>query len=523
MLLVVVLTALYGSTSVHAGTSMPKIFGDNMVLQRDIPVPVWGTAIKGEEIKVSFNGQVKVAVAGQDGKWMVKLDAMEANTKGEELVVNASNTITFKNVVVGEVWLCSGQSNMTFPLSDSLTGNEVIKNSDEDNIRIFNVKTLLSTVAADDVTPANTWAKASPNTIRSFSAVGYFFAKRLQKELNVTVGLIGSNWGGTRIEPWTPPAGFRNIPELKAISDKVDGWLPSTPQGKLNYSKAFDNIEKWLPEARSAFAVGNRIPEMPSLPGPLANNSSEPTAIYNGMIHGLIPYAIRGAIWYQGEANVNDGVSYLYKMQALIHGWRSVWSQGDFPFYFVQIANYGPCQENPNAYPGWANLREGQRRALEIENTGMAVVIDIGNPKDIHPKNKIDVGERLALWALAKTYRKSDIVFSGPIYKTHKIEGNKVIISFDNVGKGLMVGLKKDIDPTLEVKDGKLGRFSISDKNKKWFWADASIVGDTVVVSSDKVTEPMNVRYAYQDSPDGANLYNKNGLPASPFTTEILK
>jgi sialate O-acetylesterase len=317
-----------------------------------------------------------------------------------------------------------------------------------------------------------------PNSAAGFSAVGYFFGRRLQQELKVPVGLVGSNWGGTRIEPWVSPAGFRSVDELKAIADEVDAY---TAESK----------------------IGN----------------GSPSAIYNAMIHPLAPFAMRGAIWYQGESNGGEGESYFHKTRALVNGWRKLFNP-DLAFYWVQLADFQKATDDPAGGDGWAKLREAQRKALDIEHTGMAVIIDIGEANDIHPRNKQDVGARLAHWALHQTYDKKDVVASGPLYKGHKVEGDAIRLSFDHVGGGLMVGKKEGLEPTAEEKGGKLARFAIAGADKKWRWAEATIDGSDVVVKSPDISNPVAVRYAYSMNPEGANLYNKAGLPASPFRTD---
>ena len=332
--------------------------------------------------------------------------------------------------------------------------------------------------------------------------------------------MIDASWGGSRIEEWTPPVGFKLVPELENITQIVESWDPTTEVGQKSWTEFFSQLKKWLPRAEKALAERKPLPMIPKQPGPELSNQ-EPTKLYNGMIHPFIPYAIRGVIWYQGENNGWEEDSYFHKMKAVILGWRQLWGLGDFPFYYVQLANHREPNKDPAGEDsaGWSRVREAQRKSLSIANTGMAVTIDIGEAIYLHPKNKQDVGKRLALWALAKDYKKN-LVYSGPLYKNHKAEGNKIIIHFDHVGSGLMVGEKKGLAPVAEIKGWTLKQFAISGDDKKWFWADARIIGDKVVVSSDKVKKPVHVRYAYSMNPEGCNLYNKEGLPASPFRTD---
>lgn len=464
-------------TFAHAEVKLASIFGDSMVLQRDLPVPVWGWADAGEDVTVTFGKQMKKAKADQEGRWQVKLEALNANADGQTLSVTGSNAIELKDVLVGEVWICSGQSNMEWSLGNSLNPQEEVAAADHPLIRLFNVPGHTTSPVAKDECPGN-WQVCQPESAKGFSAVGYFFGRRLLQELNVPIGLVGSNWGGTRIEPWTSPAGFHSVPELKAIADQVD-----------------------------AYDEGTKV------------SGSSPSAIYNAMIHPLAPCAMRGAIWYQGESNGNEGESYYHKTQALVNGWRKLFNP-DLAFYWVQLANFRQPTDSAEGGDGWARLREAQRKALNIKHTGMAVITDIGEAADIHPRNKQDVGWRLSQWALHQTYGKQDFVPSGPLYKGHKVEGDSIRLSFDHVGSGLMVGEKIGLEPTKEVADGKLQRFAIAGADKKWHWAEATIDGRDVVVKSAKVAEPVAVRYAYSMNPVGANLYNNEGIPASPFRTD---
>jgi sialate O-acetylesterase len=479
---------------VSAEVKLPNVIGNGMVLQRDLPVPIWGWAEKGEKISVSFAGQTKTTKAGDDGKWMIKLDKLEANAKASSLTVKGSNEIKLDDVLVGEVWICSGQSNMEWRLSGTTNAKEEVAAADHPLIRLFDVPGhKVHPQPQERLAIPTEWKVCEPKSSGGFSAVGYFFGRRLQKELDVPVGLIGSNWGGTRIEPWTTLAGFESVPELSKEANQVKGYKGDTKVG-----------------------------------------GGSPAAIYNQMVHPLAPFAMRGGIWYQGESNGGEHMSYYHKKHALVNGWRKVFQNKNLAFYWVQLANFqkpnvrvvqDPKKEfsNPGGGDGWAKIREAQTKALDIPHTGMAVAIDLAdahNPRDIHPRNKQDVGGRLAQWALHQTYGKKDLVPTGPFYKSHQVKGSKIHLSFDHVGKGLMVGKKTKLEPTAEVKDGKLEHFSIAGEDKKWVWADATIDGDTVVVSSKEVKKPVAVRYGFTMNPANANLYNKDGIPALPFRTD---
>ena len=477
--------------SAHA-VRLPAVINANMVLQRDMQVPIWGWGDAGEKITVSFAGQSKSATVGKNGKWMLKLDKLEANAKPSNLTVKGNNEIKLGNILVGEVWICSGQSNMEWKVAQCANAKEEIAMANHSAIRLFDVPGHTVHPLPQDKGKGE-WKVCSPSTISSFSATGYYFGRRIHKELNVPVGLVGSNWGGTRIEPWTTLDGFQSVPELSEQAKSV-----------------------------AAYTADKKV------------GGASPSAIYNSMVHPLTPYAMRGAIWYQGESNGGEGITYYQKKHALVKGWRKAFQNPDLGFYWVQLCNFRKAnvvevkdpkkeESRPEGGDGWAKLREAQTQALDLKHTGMAVIIDLAdanNPNDIHPKNKQDVGGRLAQWALHQTYDKKNMVPSGPLYSGHKIKGNQVHLSFKNVGKGLIVGKKEKLEPTKQIKNGSLKHFSIAGADKKWHWADAKIIGDKVVLSSKDVKTPVAARYAFTLNPADANLYNKEGLPAGPFRTD---
>ncbi|MDA7881289.1 hypothetical protein N9A94_03205 [Akkermansiaceae bacterium] len=465
-----------------ADVTVSKVFGDHMVLQQGSPIRVWGTADPGESVSVTLGGKSAQAKADATGTWRVDLAALSADGKAHTMTVKGKNTVELKDILLGEVWICSGQSNMEWGVNGALNPKEEIAAADYPQIRLFNVPGHVAKPDPDN-DPRGQWQICSPQTIAGFSAVGYYFGRELQKELKVPIGLVGTNWGGTRIEPWTPPVGFKAVPNLNDYVENLEAIAKTRKEG-----------------------------------GQAANPKGGAVQIYNGMVHALTPLSVRGAIWYQGESNAGDGLRYDDLKEALVKGWRSVFQNDELSFYWVQLANFQDPGDKPEG-GGWGPVREGQRRALRLPKTGMAVTIDIGNAKDIHPKNKQDVGKRLALLALAKDYQK-DVVFSGPLYKAMKKEGSKIRLSFDHVGAGLMTGEKTGLDPVKETKGAELARFSIQDKDGKWHWAKARIDGKTIVVWHDEVKSPQHVRFGYESNPDGINLYNKDGLPASPFTTD---
>lgn len=499
---------LFTQPIVHAEVTLPRVIGNNMVLQRDMEVPIWGWASADEEITITLSTEdggaesvfSTTVTPDAEGNWQIRLPAMEAGGP-YTLRVIGSNTLELTNVLFGEVWVCSGQSNMQWSVSASKDSEVEIAAADYPNIRLFYVPRVPSGLPQNDVEAD--WYETNPETIANFSAVAYYFGRKLYKNLDVPIGLINTSWGGTRIEPWTPPAGFASVPTLESISKEIqeadENYLQQLPQ-------KMKAIEVWIAETRKALATGARLTQMPDNRHSLRHHA-RPTGLYNGMVHPLVPYAIRGALWYQGESNLRDGMRYHEKMKALINGWRKVWGQGDFPFYFVQLApfNYGGRDVTPFFLP---QIWEAQTATLALPNTGMAVTTDIGNLRDIHPRNKQDVGRRLALWALAKTYGREDVTYSGPLYKSMTVEGNAIRLSFDHVGSGLMA---RDEKP--------LTWFEIAGEDKQFVEAQAMVDGDAIVVSTDTVANPVAVRFGWHQSAE-PNFVNKEGLPASPFRTD---
>ena len=514
ILAVVVAATLFSFDPLQADVKLSGVFGDHMVLQQELPIRLFGWADTGEKITAEMSGKTATAVAGDDGYFRVELPAMKADGKPHTLTVKGKNTVTLNDVLLGEVWICSGQSNMEWTVNGSMNPKQEIAAANHPMIRLFNVPGHVQgpTPGTD---PRGKWEICSPQTVPGFSAVGYYFGRKLQQELKVPIGLVGTNWGGTRIEPWTPPVGFKQVPSLGDYVASVNGADPRSDEGKQKRRDYLNGVENWLKQARANAESGKAFGDPPR--GNFAPKGGA-TYIYNGMVHALTPLSARGAIWYQGESNAGDGLRYNYLKEALVRGWRSVFENDDLSFYWVQLANFQNPSDDP-AGGGWGPVREGQRRALRLPGTGMAVIIDIGEARDIHPRNKQDVGARLALWALAKDYGKQ-IVPSGPLYKSMKVEGNKIRVLFDYAGSGLMAGKKEGLDPTREVAGAELTHFSIQDGQGKWHWAKARIDGDSVVVWADGVDKPQHVRLGYQSNPVGFNLYNREGLPASPFTTD---
>ncbi len=481
---------------------LPHIFGDHMVLQRDLAVPVWGWADAGEKITVEFAGQKKTVAADAAGRWMVRLDAMPASAESRKLVVISANIRReFDDVLVGEVWLCSGQSNMEFTMGGSSEAKEDIPAANYPLIRHIAIPKVTSAVPKDDVTAD--WKVCSPSTAAGFTAAGYFFAVEIHKQLNVPVGLIHSSWGGTLIEPWTTPEGFTLAPTLEGIHQRVVMANSQSPEYKAKLREVIGKTETWLDKTKKLLTEPGTVEPMPAMPPGLESltKNSDPCALFNAMIHPLVPFGIRGALWYQGESNHFDGKLYTDKMLALIEGWRKIWGEGPFPFYYVQIAPYKYGEEEPGVIPVFW---EAQAAAQAITNTGMVVINDIGNINDIHPKNKKEVGRRLALQALAKTYGKAGIVWSGPTFKSLKPEGAQLRVTFDHAE-----GLK--------TRDGKApSHFEIIGPETDFVAADAKIDGDSVLLSSPACPAPVAVRYAWNKIAE-PNLCNGAGLPVGAF------
>ena len=519
-LLVVSLLA-FAPLPAHADVILNAVFTDHMILQRDMPVPVYGTAEPGEKVTVAFAGKEKSVVADKDGKWSVKLDAMKVSTTPAVMTVSGKNKLTLNDILMGDIWICSGQSNMEWVLGACNRPDDLA----QANVPMIRLYQMRGTAAPTPRTEFNClpWTPCTPESVKNFPAVGYYFGRKVLQETGVPIGLIRSALGGTAIEPWTPYAELAMVPELAKEKEILDQQIKTYVDTLAALPLKITN---YVSEARKALSSNTQLPEPPVLPVyPISNNPKRDwNCLYNGHIHALTRFAIKGVLWYQGEGNTTNAETYFAKKRALIGGWRRAWDQGDFPFYFVQLANYG----NPDTIAGaddggWAKLRMAQLKSLAITNTGMAVAIelaDIGNPHDVHAKNKKDVGERLALWALAKDYGKKNLVYSGPLFKDMKVEGAKIRIAFDSVGSGLTVATKKGYDPVVKEPRGKLRKFAIAGDDKKWVWADAVIDGKTVVVSSPEVPKPVAVRYAFAANPDGCNLYNNEGLPASPFRTD---
>jgi sialate O-acetylesterase len=624
----------------QADVRLPKVFGDNMVLQRDQPITIWGWASPKEKVTIQFDKQSKTAVANRNGEWKINLDAVSAGGP-YQLTVKGKNALTFNNVLVGDVWICSGQSNMEWTVSQSKDAMNEIAAANYPTIRHIKIPNRIATDQQKDIEEGE-WKVCSPATAGTFTAVGYYFARQLTKELNVPIGLINSTWGGTHVETWISREGFESSDEFKsmiasmprldldslakvkqlqqrrqveAAQGKVedpataiqwkeptfddsqwkamrvpghweqqslptlDGvvWFRKTitltadqaaqnanlelamiddsDETFVNGRKVGETKNKWnekrrysippgvLKEGKNLIAVrvedygwgggihgsnddvkiqvgGQQIPlagdwnfRVESI---LANSgigpNSYPTLLFNAMINPIIPYSMKGVIWYQGESNADRAKQYEKSFPLMITDWRKHWGQDDFPFYFVQLASYNSNNGTSEKGSAWAELREAQTATLSLPNTGMAVTTDIGDPIDIHPRNKQDVGKRLAAIALLRTYGKN-VVDSGPTFKSFDVKENKIVIHFDNIGSGLMV---KD-------KYGYLKGFEIAGSDQKFKYAKAEIQGNDIIVYHDDIRQPVAVRFGWADDASDNNLFNKEGFPAVPFRTDRWK
>ncbi len=498
--------ALTFGPAARAEVRLPKVFSSHMVLQREMPLVIWGWAQPGETVNVELATEKQQTTANDKGEWKVTVPAMKAGGP-YTLTVTGSNTVRFDDVMLGEVWLCSGQSNMEMGIGMVQHGKEEIAAANNPGIRLLMVPNRWTPEPQNDM--AGTWKLCNPQTIAEdgwggFSATAYFFGRELHKKLGVTIGLIDSTWGGTRIESWTPPEGFGLVPALKHDHEQLQIADPHTQVHQQRLDKVLKETEQWLGSARQALTAQTNVPPMPTYPAELLppHDLQNPTALYNGMIYPLHPFTIRGAIWYQGESNSGEGMLYADRMKALIEGWRQVWGEGDFPFYFVQIAPYTYGSKPEVIGEFW----EAQTAAQSVKNSGMAVINDIGNLKDIHPANKQEVGRRLALWALAKTYGEKNLVYSGPAFKEMNVEDNKLRLTFDHVDGGL------------KSRDGKpLTWFEVIDANDGGFVkADATIDGSSIVLSAPSVNHPVAMRFAWSMLAE-PNLMNAEGLPAGAF------
>ncbi len=494
-----------------AGSARPDVvpaplFTDGAVLQRDKVLPVWGRADRGEKVTVSFAGQTLQATAGQDGRWIVYFDPVPASAEGAELTFSAKNRVTLRDVVVGEVWLASGQSNMEWPVARSTNAAHEIATAHFPLLRHLKVEPAVAELPADTVRTSG-WQPATPATVGAFSGVAYFFARDLQQKLGVPVGVIESTWGGTPVESWMSPVALGSDPAFAVVRERWQKALADYPTAHAAYGA---RLAEWIANEAAVKSRGTIIhgdwirknprPRAPRGPG----DPWTPTGLFNGMINPLLPCALRGVIWYQGESNAERAGEYRGLFGAMITAWRAHFAQGDVPFFWVNLANY-KAPEDPTGRR-YAFLREAQTQTLALPNTGQALAIDIGHPDDIHPTNKQDVGRRLALLAKHRVY---DLVVDdqGPTFESSTREGAALRVRFVYAGTGLT------------ARDRPVQSLEIAGADKVFRPATGKIERDTLLVSSPEVTQPVAVRYAWRNAPD-ANLYSGAGLPAVPFRTD---
>jgi sialate O-acetylesterase len=534
--------ALAGLSSLRAEVRLNGIFTDHLVLQRNVAVPIWGTAAPAETVHVEFAHQRHTTQADAQGRWTARLEPMAANAQGADLIVRGLQTaITLHDVVIGEVWLAGGQSNMRFPLSSAHDATEVLPTATDSLLRVFNVT--MQTAAEPLASVKGKWQPSTPTAARDFTAVGFFFARELREKLGVPIGIISASWGGTPIETWISLQGFRQPP---ALTVPLQAWdkavaehrrVQSEPKLASDYEA---DLARWRREVQPAFNAATKayneandaglkvgpkpVPAWPEpqnpdpmgMPSP-SRRPQTPTISFNGMIAPLVPYALRGVIWYQGEANGGAGIEYRALFPRLIQDWRAQWGTA-FPFLFVQLPM---CYDDPLpvAEKGWPWLREAQFLTLREPRTSMAITLDVGNPANVHPANKRDVGHRLALLARRDVYGEN-LVATGPLYSGISLEGERIRVRFRETGSGLVIGQApwraRGVDP---LPTDQLIGFYVAGADRQWHAAEARVEGDSVLVTSKAVAVPVAVRYGWANSPR-CNLYNREGLPAAPFRSD---
>jgi sialate O-acetylesterase len=495
-----------------AELSVPHFFSDHMILQRERAAAIWGKADAGAEVTVSFKGRSAAAKAAADGQWRAQIETGAADAQGAALTISSgAEKIEIQDVLVGEVWFASGQSNMFYTMNRSPEYVGLIAESQHPALRMFNAPLVTSEENQEDI--EGTWKAATPETVPDYSAVAFFFARKLHLELGIPVGVIKSAWGGKPVETFTSREALNTLPGTKALVDAMlkDETVYDQAKADAAYTTKMEQWKATMAAAKGKSAEERkRLPKKPDAPKRPLLTEGKPGVLYAAMIHPFVGYTMRGAIWYQGEGNARPGaVPYDQTLPLMINDWRKRWGD-EFSFYYVQLANYHAPSTEPGTPDSWALTQDRMRLVLATTpKTGMAVINDVGEAKDIHPKNKKDPGERLARWALAKDYGKQ-LLYSGPLFKTSAVKDGAIRVTFDQSGSGLK-----------SREGGALKRFEIAGADKVWHWADAKIDGtDSVIVSSDQVKQPAAVRYAWAANPTGSNLVNSDGLPASVFRTD---
>jgi sialate O-acetylesterase len=496
----------FASTRAHAQLKLPTIIGSNMVLQQKAKAPIWGWDKPGSTVKITISDQSHTATADKTGRWQVALKPMLASFKPVKMTIKGSDTtINLTNILIGEVWVCSGQSNMQWPVAAAYDADIEKLTANLPNIRHISVPQVGT--QSPQTHFKGQWESFTPQNVSNFSAVGYFFGRRLHQTLNVPVGLIDNAWGGSAAEAWVRRDLLEADKRYAPLLEQWDGIAKTYNSEKLEtaYQK---RLAKWKDDAKKARAAKKPVPRAPRRPRNPLTGQHRPANLYNGVLNPIIGYGIKGAIWYQGESNSNRAYQYRHLFPLMIQNWRDDWKQGDFPFYWVQLADFRSEAEEPGDST-WAELREAQTMTWKtLPHTGEAVIIDVGEGKDIHPKDKKTVANRLARWALFNQYDVK-VPYRSPYYKSLTVNGNKATVTLDAVGRGL-----KTFDTA------NITGFAIAGKDKKFYWAKAKITGkDKVEVWADEVKEPIAVRYAWADNPV-CNLYSGEDLPATPFRTD---
>lgn len=521
-ILFVLFTAVFPT---HAEFHVSPMFGDHAVLQRGVAVPVTGRGTPGDTVTVAFVGQRKTGIVADDGSWRVTLEPLSLSNQPATMTVTSTDgaDMTFEDMLVGDVWFASGQSNMGFGYNASLKPDEPFEDEKNASIRFFSTTPEFYPLPRESFSKPTQWEVATHASIQWQPAVAWFFAREIRKRVDVPIGIIVVARGGTMIQPFMPIESHADLtgkdryPSLARLLDDLQARDPSTEAGQKAYRERLAQIGRWNETLPASTERGSFPSPIPSLTGSGQNTDC---GIYNACIHPFREFPFKGMLWYQGESNGGDGEIYYHLLKAMIGSLRKQLSSGEFPVYVVQLAPYGQDKLIPGAGDGSSGVRESQRQVCrDIPNTGLVVTLDIGDSKDIHPRNKVDVGKRLARWALNRDYGFEEILPSGPLFREQEVQGNRIILHFDYVGSGLMVGVKAGLEPVKTVS-APMDLFAISGEDRKFVRAQAAIVDGTVVVTSLEVPEPRYVRYAYSASPSGPLLYNREGIPASSFKTD---
>jgi len=502
------LLSLALAPGLRAELKLPAIIGDHMVLQQKQANPIWGWDAPGTKVTVNFAGQSKPAEAGGDGRWTVKLDPVPANATPQTISIAGSSKREIQDVLVGEVWMCSGQSNMGFTLSNDWNGDIEAAASKLPNLRLIKVPQVGTQKLQNDF--KGEWKASTPDSAKSFSAVGFFFGRYIHEILGIPVGLIDNSWGGSAAEAWVRRETIENDPRFKTLMENTVKRESDvqTEKAKADFEKATTKWKEQVEELKAAgLKPGQQMPRAPQAPEAWLKGNQRPGNIFSGVVHPTLGYGIKGVVWYQGESNASRAYEYAALFPFMIEQWRKEWKQGDFPFYWVQLADFMAEKLEPGDST-WAELRESQTKTTKLPNSGQAVITDLGEGKDIHPKNKQDVAARLVRWALVKDYGMK-FAYRSPEFKSMEIQGGKAVITFDCFGSFLR---------PFDVKEA-VG-FAICGEDKVWHPAKGDVLGkDKVAVSSDKVAAPVAVRYAWSDNPV-CNLFSNEGLPVTPFRTD---